>query len=104
MFAVFLPRALVDQRIEQKASNLLVASSIPAEGAFGKSRLHHRSEIVVQLNLHMESREAWSALLGSSIVNFNYFSYLNDRDWAETEEIMTLWLMLPISHAEQVMD
>jgi len=52
----------------------------------------------------MESREAWSALLGSSIVNFNYFSYLNDRDWAETEEIMTLWLMLPISHAEQVMN
>ena len=29
----FLPRALVAQRIEQKTSNLLVAGSIPAEGA-----------------------------------------------------------------------
>lgn len=27
------PRALVAQRIEQKTSNLLVAGSIPAEGA-----------------------------------------------------------------------
>ncbi len=96
--------ALVAQRIEQKTSNLLVAGSIPAEGAFGKSRLHHRSEIVVQLNLHTESREAWSALLGSFIVKFNCFSYLNDRDWAETEEIMTLCLMLPISYFEQVLN
>jgi hypothetical protein len=29
----FLPPALVAQRIEQKTSNLLVAGSIPAEGA-----------------------------------------------------------------------
>ena len=28
-----MPRALVAQRIEQKTSNLLVAGSIPAEGA-----------------------------------------------------------------------
>ena len=33
VFAGFLPRALVAQRIEQKTSNLLVAGSIPAEGA-----------------------------------------------------------------------
>ena len=33
VFTGFLPRALVAQRIEQKTSNLLVAGSIPAEGA-----------------------------------------------------------------------
>jgi len=43
-------------------------------------------------------------LLGSFMVKFNCFSYLNDRDWAETEEIMTLCLMLPISYAEQVLN
>ena len=33
VFAGFVPRALVAQRIEQKTSNLLAAGSIPAEGA-----------------------------------------------------------------------